>query len=842
MNKVYAANEMERPADAMLSVEFEAAVVSPVTDRIPGVRPYTIGWFIQNMNVDSASTRYRCFHFARVLAPQFKSVFLTSLGDVQNTIRDLDAIIIVKRLDRAVLELAGLARHFNVPVFLDLCDDLIAPGYFKNELGINLVHFLGIAPLLAGVTVSSAEMGDRVESYAAGNGYPALSVHVIPDIAETWDIYAATFKTITRSDARLEHENPPARSTTVKQVVWFGNYGASHSNFGMFSLKPWLKALGAVHEEIPLELVIVSNNETVYRALVERCTFPTRYVAWSAAAVYSTLASADAALLTTGDDEFCSIKSSNRILQALAAGVPVITTKGPSLTEFEDVIFSGRKEDSLRLCLGPARQRAVPPRLAAAGHALARYQPERLGEMWGTLLKEAIESAREAGIRDRPNSVLIVVEPGDRLQVLQALLTSARDLPGLEYDLLMSTDVLESQPQFGSALALPRSIPRFFSGKLKGARNLLLDRSAVIVERPSAAIGKVLANQARQLGVPVLTSEAAASGGLKSLARKPASTSSESSIRAGPIEEWTKADGTVDWSFIVHQNARGWILDAICREIGSRQPNSWHVTYYPEPSPDAKNYFFSHYLLLENYAERHADKLQNANVFVWYTHPREQNPVTVARQLQLFEKVTKVIFACESNRQLWLDRGLPENKTAVVLGAADPKLFRFHERCGGLVGLSSSFYERKNPDCLLEVIKLLPHRNFLLLGRKWNQYALFEEMRAQPNFTYKSAPYRDYPDIYATFDVFLSMSSLEGGPIPLIEAMMSNAVPVASNTGFAPDLIRPGDNGFVFELDASAETIAEMIEAAFELPGNVRKTVEALDWDHFSAAVVSLAG
>ena len=73
----------------------------------------------------------------------------------------------------------------------------------------------------------------------------------------------------------------------------------------------------------------------------------------------------------------------------------------------------------------------------------------------------------------------------------------------------------------------------------------------------------------------------------------------------------------------------------------------------------------------------------------------------------------------------------------------------------------------------------------MLVGRNWNQYALFEEMKALPNFTYEMAAYRDYPAIYANFDVYLSISSLEGGPIPLVEAMMSNAVPVTSRTGSA---------------------------------------------------------
>ena len=203
--------------------------------------------------------------------------------------------------------------------------------------------------------------------------------------------------------------------------------------------------------------------------------------------------------------------------------------------------------------------------------------------------------------------------------------------------------------------------------------------------------------------------------------------------------------------------------------------------------------------------------------------------------------MTKVIFTCESNRQLWIERGLAEEKTAVILGAADPNLFRYHDRGNGVVGLSSSFYERKNPDCLLQVLKLLPHREFVLVGRNWNQYALFEEMKALPNFTYEMAAYRDYPAIYANFDVYLSISSLEGGPIPLVEAMMSNAVPVTSRTGFAPDLIDHGENGFTFDLDAPAEKIVELIEKAFELPGNVRETVEQYSWDAFSSDVVKLA-
>ena len=826
------------------SVEFEAGVVSPVAGSSFSGRAYKIGWLIKAVDVDSASIRYRCFHFARVLAPRYESRYFTSTSELQNSLAELDAIIIVKRVDKTVPGLVAKARFYGVPVFLDLCDDMLAPNYIKNEFGVNLLRFLGLVPFLAGVTVPTAEMADRIQSYASDNGYSDLQVHVIPDIAETWDIYRATYKAVKGTDLPAKLKKPRnEEGQDLKKVVWFGNYGASHSNFGIFSLKPALKSLKAVNEDIPLQLIVISNSEAVYNGLVHNAGFPTRYVPWSAATVYSELADADAALLTTGDDDFCAIKSSGRLLQAFAAGIPVISAKGAAVAEFDEAIAIGRMRDALRNCLGPARSRFVQPRLEAARRVLERYTPERLGGIWASILKKAISGRRRArpGLRKK-SKVLFVVEPGDKLSRVKPALGEAKRLAGLDYELLISTDLLADQPEFNPVLRMARKIPRFFSGSLEGGRNLLLDFSAIVVERPSAPVARSLSLYARQLGVQILTSQEAANGSLElyaSLIKH--STAATSSIRAGPYEEWLNGDHTVDWAFVVHEKSRGWILDAICREIGSRQPDSWQVSYVPGSIPEAKNYFFSHYALLENFLEQHPERLQNSKVFVWYTHPREENPVAVAKLLLAFDSVTKVVFACESNRQTWIDRGLPEEKTAVVLGAADPALFRYHQRGNGVVGLSSSFYERKNPDLLLEVMKLLPHRDFLLLGRKWNRYALFEEMKALPNFTYKSAPYRNYPDIYATFDVFLSISSLEGGPIPLIEAMMSNAVPVASRTGFAPDVIRHGENGFIFDLDAAAEEIADMIEAAFDLTGNVRETVEDFDWDNFSAAIMKLA-
>ena len=297
-------------------------------------------------------------------------------------------------------------------------------------------------------------------------------------------------------------------------------------------------------------------------------------------------------------------------------------------------------------------------------------------------------------------------------------------------------------------------------------------------------------------------------------------------------------NGLNDWIFVTPTESRGWILDAICREIGSRLNTSWDVVYNPKTLPGGRVYFFAHYWNYLDHLRARPDLTEQV-LLVWYTHPREV-PYKIEEQVEAYNQAHCVIFTCTEFRDLWIGRGVKPERTAVVLGGADPALFSGHVRGGGVVGLSSSYYARKNPDALLGLVQALPHRRFVLVGRGWEEYARFDELMAAPNFSYKTAAYKDYPAIYREFDVFLSLAMLEGGPIPLLEAMMENVVPVASRTGFSPDLIQPGLNGFLFEAGADPSRIAPLVEAAFDLPTDIRATVLPYSWDGFAAEIHSL--
>ena len=103
-------------------------------------------------------------------------------------------------------------------------------------------------------------------------------------------------------------------------------------------------------------------------------------------------------------------------------------------------------------------------------------------------------------------------------------------------------------------------------------------------------------------------------------------------------------------------------------------------------------------------------------------------------------------------------------------------------------------------------------------------------------------PYDQYPDFYNSIDVFVSVSELEGGPVPLIESAMCNVVPVCSNTGHAPDIIRHGENGYLFDPFAPIPEVTGLIDEALRSECDVRSTVEHLKWQRFSHQIQRIAG
>ncbi|MFT6437567.1 MAG: glycosyltransferase involved in cell wall biosynthesis [Candidatus Azotimanducaceae bacterium] len=292
----------------------------------------------------------------------------------------------------------------------------------------------------------------------------------------------------------------------------------------------------------------------------------------------------------------------------------------------------------------------------------------------------------------------------------------------------------------------------------------------------------------------------------------------------------------LDLVFVVPSSQRGWILEGIAKEIAAEFTGACAFHYATSGLPPAKAYFFVHYSALVS-AYRRNPSLWRRKVFVWYTHPREDLDIDPAELNFLFRQVDRIFCSCSQFVNRLVADGVSQGRVAYVPGGADPDLFTSHSRGSGKVGFCTAYYERKSPSTIIDIVRLMPARQFILLGRRWANFPRFDELTDLPNFEYIETDYANYPAFYASLDVFVSVSMLEGGPIPLVEAMMSNVVPVASHTGFAPDLIRQGQNGFVFAVDAPPQVICEFIEQAANLQDDVRATVEHCSWSIFAATI-----
>jgi glycosyltransferase involved in cell wall biosynthesis len=289
--------------------------------------------------------------------------------------------------------------------------------------------------------------------------------------------------------------------------------------------------------------------------------------------------------------------------------------------------------------------------------------------------------------------------------------------------------------------------------------------------------------------------------------------------------------------------AQGWILEGICKEINRYYIGKTTFCYETKKLPYSKAYFFAHYSLFLS-AFLDSSHILNSKNIVFYTHSRDigcSNNVLS----YILNHCHQVFAMSSSNKKLLHSIGVNPKKVTVFFGGADEKLFTRKRKisipkevpCIGFCLAFQSHHhhrERKNFDLIIELIKLIDQANVIILGRNWHKYERFHEIQNLSYFRYIETTYEEYPNYYQQMNVFVSVSKLEGGPIPLIEAMMCNVFPVVSNTGFAPDIITHGENGFIFEVDASVDAIYNLVKKALKIDVEVRETIKHLTWESFS--------
>jgi glycosyltransferase involved in cell wall biosynthesis len=298
---------------------------------------------------------------------------------------------------------------------------------------------------------------------------------------------------------------------------------------------------------------------------------------------------------------------------------------------------------------------------------------------------------------------------------------------------------------------------------------------------------------------------------------------------------------------------RNWILGNWIREVHERNKHKtrirWVLSVFAQkhfwerfvnfPLPNYGAYFFSYPSMFESNFRSNPGRYRNRSI-VNYTHNMEELG-NLDHQAKILNEAYSVHFNCSTDANNLIKHGLNESKVRVVLGAVD-------EDCQRQIGigrekqtilLASQFSERKGLDIFPEVVSLLPEWKFIILGRGWENFLKENGLYAASNIEYQFFNKQSRNVAMSRASIFLSLSKLEGGPIPLIESMSMGVIPVATDTGFAKDVIAHMSNGLIIPNPPTAAQVRDAILEASNLKGSPQEAVTGLNWTRISNIIMA---
>lgn len=176
-----------------------------------------------------------------------------------------------------------------------------------------------------------------------------------------------------------------ANTDPVKTILWFGHHGSAYSQSGIINILEVASAIEAISHDIPLRLLVISNNYFKFLDLIAPLPFSTVYEEWHPTRIYQQISDSDVVIIPNSKTPFSLSKSANRAVLALSLGVPVLATQIPSMDPFTDCVLFDDWENGLRQYL--TQPELVANHLKTAQSVIqTSYRGEAIAEQWVLLL------------------------------------------------------------------------------------------------------------------------------------------------------------------------------------------------------------------------------------------------------------------------------------------------------------------------------------------------------------------------------------------------------------------------------------------------------------------------
>ena len=269
---------------------------------------------------------------------------------------------------------------------------------------------------------------------------------------------------------------------------------------------------------------------------------------------------------------------------------------------------------------------------------------------------------------------------------------------------------------------------------------------------------------------------------------------------------------------------KGWILDALWRESSSALQLSPTGVYLF--SSETKNRALSqfkrfHRLLSKPVLSIHQsnlnlleaigmiEKCNNHNVIITHINP-EENLHYLSNHFAINKNLRFLTMNKNTKMQL-MALGIPQESVSVIYGAIDRKVFRPSEEAiqGSYILIGGDCKPRKNPAMIRELVLNNPDLKFVFEGYAWKKF-FSDIVQFNANISFWDRGTLSLGDLYRNASVLCNLSLLEGGPIPVLQALASGTPILSSDVGFVSEVLAE-DFGRVINLDLTIQEISVML-------------------------------
>jgi len=195
------------------------------------------------------------------------------------------------------------------------------------------------------------------------------------------------------------------------------------------------------------------------------------------------------------------------------------------------------------------------------------------------------------------------------------------------------------------------------------------------------------------------------------------------------------------------------------------------------------NLFIGHSIYFQN-----VPISKNANNVVVINQIQDPSEFDDNRKIRSLNSSAKIILQNLTIKKFLIMAGVNPELIKVFPGAVDRTKYLPDFSKKNFVLVSGDFKPRKNPKTILQVIENNTDINFIIHGKNLAYFRDYE--KNNKNLKLINWNGVNQPKLMKSAGVFMNLSLNEGGPISILEALSVGTPVIATDTGFAKELIK----------------------------------------------------